>query len=172
MLTTESSMPRQTLPRQGPDRADARPCAEERSSGRGAAVACARQQLHASCDLADDSVPLGMRQFEAPYGPVEKTIARIWSALLGIEKIGRDDHFFELGGHSALAVQAVYQLRREMQVNVTMRDLLLAPELQRFALNVGARSRSARAPLASSAPVLESRSPGWIKRNRDGYQAK
>ena len=101
---------------------------------------------------APDSAALGMRQYEAPHGPVEKTIARIWSEVLGVEQIGRQGHFFELGGNSALAVQTVYRLRQEMEVDVAMRDLLLEPVLERFACTVSARIRLARFPLA--APVL------------------
>src|SRR6185312_2456443 len=40
------------------------------------------------------------RQYEAPQGEREKTLAVIWQALLGIERVGRQDNFFELGGHS------------------------------------------------------------------------
>jgi hypothetical protein len=38
-------------------------------------------------------------------------LAAIWSNLLGIERIGRNDHFFELGGHSLLVTHMIAQLR-------------------------------------------------------------
>jgi acetyltransferase-like isoleucine patch superfamily enzyme/acyl carrier protein len=38
--------------------------------------------------------------FVAPRTETEKTLARIWSEVLGIEKIGIHDDFFDLGGHS------------------------------------------------------------------------
>jgi acyl carrier protein len=95
---------------------------------------------------APDSSTLGLRQYEAPHGPVEKAIAAIWRDLLGVEPIGRQAHFFELGGHSALAVQLIYRLRQQMEVDVAMRDLFQAPLLQSFAEQVSARIRLARFP--------------------------
>jgi len=50
--------------------------------------------------------------YGAPEGEVETLLAGIWSALLGVEGIGRHDHFFELGGHSLLAIRLLEQLRR------------------------------------------------------------
>ena len=40
------------------------------------------------------------RPYHAPQGQVEEALAGIWQALLGVERIGRDENFFELGGHS------------------------------------------------------------------------
>ncbi|WP_035338706.1 hypothetical protein, partial [Dickeya sp. DW 0440] len=36
--------------------------------------------------------------YEAPQGETEQALAAIWQSLLGIERVGRQDHFFELGG--------------------------------------------------------------------------
>ncbi|WP_394839237.1 acyltransferase domain-containing protein [Pendulispora rubella] len=40
-----------------------------------------------------------------PRTESEKTLARIWQSLLGVERIGLDDNFFELGGDSVIGVQ-------------------------------------------------------------------
>ena len=53
------------------------------------------------------------QQFVAPQGKAEKTIAALWSELLGVAEVGRNDNFFELGGHSLLAVQLIDQLRQQ-----------------------------------------------------------
>ncbi|XSC42864.1 phosphopantetheine-binding protein [Bradyrhizobium sp. RDT10] len=50
--------------------------------------------------------------YEAPQGEIETALATIWAELLGVERVGRNDHFFELGGHSLLAVQLIERLRR------------------------------------------------------------
>ncbi len=42
-----------------------------------------------------------------PVTPQQKTLAEIWSAVLGIDVIGINDNFFDLGGHSLLAIQLV-----------------------------------------------------------------
>jgi len=41
----------------------------------------------------------------APQGEAETALAGIWSAVLGVREIGREDGFFDLGGDSVLAMQ-------------------------------------------------------------------
>ena len=66
--------------------------------------------------------------YEAPVGETEELLAKIWSELLGVERVGRHDNFFELGGHSLLAVTLIERLRRQgLQVDV--RALFSSPTL-------------------------------------------
>lgn len=51
--------------------------------------------------------PLDAAGAEAPETSAERTLAGIWSAVLGIDAIGRHDHFFELGGDSLLGVRVL-----------------------------------------------------------------
>ena len=46
-----------------------------------------------------------------PADDLERTIAEVWAATLGLEKVGVDDNFFELGGHSLIAIQLAARLR-------------------------------------------------------------
>ncbi|WP_240335935.1 non-ribosomal peptide synthetase, partial [Pseudomonas syringae] len=43
------------------------------------------------------------RDYQAPLGDTETTLAALWCEVLSVERVGRQDHFFELGGHSLLA---------------------------------------------------------------------
>jgi amino acid adenylation domain-containing protein len=54
---------------------------------------------------------LGARTYESPQGEMETLLARLWSELLGLERIGRQEDFFTLGGHSLLAVQLTSRIR-------------------------------------------------------------
>jgi amino acid adenylation domain-containing protein/non-ribosomal peptide synthase protein (TIGR01720 family) len=45
--------------------------------------------------------------FTAPRSAVERTLAGIWSEVLGIERVGIHDNFFELGGDSILSIRVV-----------------------------------------------------------------
>ncbi len=56
----------------------------------------------------------------SPREGVEAAIAAIWSSLLGIEAIGRDDHFFDLGGHSLVAIEMLSRIRRELGVELSL----------------------------------------------------
>ena len=61
--------------------------------------------------------------FEAPVGKVEKSIAAIWSELLKVERVGRNDNFFALGGHSLLALQVVARLQATTGIELRLKDL-------------------------------------------------
>jgi thioester reductase-like protein len=66
-------------------------------------------------------------EFVEPRTEVEKELARIWSGVLGVERIGVHDNFFELGGHSMQAVQMVSRVRDAMQVELPLPALFEAP---------------------------------------------
>jgi acyl-CoA synthetase (AMP-forming)/AMP-acid ligase II/acyl carrier protein len=59
----------------------------------------------------------------APRTPVEETLAGIWQDLLGVERIGIDDHFFDLGGHSLLATRLMARVRDVFAVNLPLSAL-------------------------------------------------
>jgi hypothetical protein len=63
------------------------------------------------------------REYEAPSGRVEGAVAAIWADLLGVERVGRHDDFFQLGGNSLLATRLVFRIRREMDVELSVRDV-------------------------------------------------
>jgi amino acid adenylation domain-containing protein/non-ribosomal peptide synthase protein (TIGR01720 family) len=50
--------------------------------------------------------------FVAPRTAMEKELARLWSEVLGVERVGTKDNFFELGGDSILLIQVVAKARR------------------------------------------------------------
>ncbi|HZF29537.1 MAG TPA: condensation domain-containing protein, partial [Gammaproteobacteria bacterium] len=87
------------------------------------------------------------RAFEPPEGEIERTIARLWCDLLGVEKIGRRDHFFELGGHSLLAVHLLSRLQAELAVSVPLAALFTHPTLAELASAIGHLEREALAPI-------------------------
>ena len=47
----------------------------------------------------------------APSTDAERLLADLWRELLGIDRIGVDDHFLDLGGHSLLIMRAVALLQ-------------------------------------------------------------
>lgn len=55
----------------------------------------------------DHSRPDGDKVFQAPRNEIEKTLAQIWSKVLGVEQIGVHDNFFDLGGDSILSIQII-----------------------------------------------------------------
>lgn len=74
--------------------------------------------------------------FVQPQTQMEEYLAGIWRELLNMEHIGIQDHFFDLGGHSLLATQIVARIRRQLELEVPLRDVLLHPTIQQLASKV------------------------------------
>ncbi|TEC40692.1 non-ribosomal peptide synthetase, partial [Pseudomonas aeruginosa] len=85
---------------------------------------------------------------EPPREGLERSVAAIWEALLGVEGIARDEHFFELGGHSLSATRVVSRLRQDLELDVPLRILFERPVLADFAASLESQA-------ASAAPVLQ-----------------
>ncbi|MEB2286138.1 MAG: hypothetical protein B6D46_07855 [Polyangiaceae bacterium UTPRO1] len=62
-----------------------------------------------------------------PASPLEHTVAAIWSRLLGVAAIGRDEDFFALGGDSLLAYRLLGMLRAELGVELALEEFLAHP---------------------------------------------
>jgi acyl transferase domain-containing protein/acyl carrier protein len=72
--------------------------------------------------------------YVAPSNEIESKIADSYQELLGIEKVGIHDNFFDLGGHSLIGTQLISQLRKDFQVELSMRLLFKAPTVAELAL--------------------------------------
>jgi acyl carrier protein len=82
----------------------------------------------------------------APSSELERTLARLWQQVLGVDRVGKNDNFFELGGHSLLATQLVSRIKMELGINVPLRAVFEASRLDDFA----ARVNESASPLAES----------------------
>ena len=81
--------------------------------------------------------------FVAPQGDVETALAAIWSELLGIARIGRDDAFLSLGGDSLKTIQLAPRIRERLGRRVAVPDLFRAPTLRAMAALVNASEAEA-----------------------------
>jgi amino acid adenylation domain-containing protein/non-ribosomal peptide synthase protein (TIGR01720 family) len=55
----------------------------------------------------DHSRAGGDNVFVAPRNQVEETLAKIWSSVLAVDRVGVHDNFFDLGGDSILSIQII-----------------------------------------------------------------
>ncbi|RML34065.1 Syringopeptin synthetase A [Pseudomonas syringae pv. atrofaciens] len=76
------------------------------------------------------------RDYQAPLGDTETTLAALWCEVLSVERVGRQDHFFELGGHSLLAVKLIERMR-QAGLSADVRVLFGQPTLAALAAAVG-----------------------------------
>ncbi|XP_031624485.1 uncharacterized protein LOC116341514 [Contarinia nasturtii] len=77
---------------------------------------------------APDDESFARQIYEEPRGEMEEKLAAIWSELLGIERISRNDNFFALGGHSLLIVKMLSKLRQS-GLDTNVREVFDAPSL-------------------------------------------
>jgi len=70
-----------------------------------------------------DASVLLSNNYIAPRNEVEEKLAAIWKELLGVEKVGVYDNFFELGGHSLMAIRVISAIRKQMNVELAIKDL-------------------------------------------------
>ena len=78
------------------------------------------------------------RAEEAPRGPTEEALARLWSSLLGVDRVSRADGFFALGGHSLLAAKLVARIRAEFGRDLPLRAVFDTPGLAALAARIAA----------------------------------
>jgi amino acid adenylation domain-containing protein len=83
------------------------------------------------------------RPTEVAATATEQKLAQLWSELLGVEKIGRQDNYFELGGHSLLAVRMIFRLRDELGVELPVKAIAAHPTIAALSLVVEAAGQTA-----------------------------
>ncbi|MEP6515210.1 non-ribosomal peptide synthetase [Microcoleus vaginatus] len=87
-----------------------------------------RLALSQRCDYISDETA-----FTEPQTPTEEEIAEIWTALLGLEKVGTNQNFFDLGGHSLMATQLISRVRSCFGIELALCDFFAAPTIQNLA---------------------------------------
>jgi acyl carrier protein len=79
--------------------------------------------------------------FAAPRTAVEKSLAEMFSEVLGVERVGRQDNFFHFGGHSLLAAQVAARIRESLGVSLDLRAFLESPTVAALAERIDAARR-------------------------------
>ncbi len=111
----------------------------------------------------EDVAIVNKLSYQPPQTELETKLAPIWQDLLRIERVGIQDNFFELGGHSLLVMRLISAVRRELDVELAIKDLFVystiaklsgyLKALQSTALvlpEIQALQRPARIPLSFS----------------------
>jgi len=81
--------------------------------------------------------------YEEPANEIERRLAAMWQALLGVDQIGVNDSFFDLGGHSLIAVRLFAQVKKAWSVDFPISVLFEAPTIRQCAEMIAERGVSA-----------------------------
>jgi thioesterase domain-containing protein/acyl carrier protein len=90
----------------------------------------------------------------APASELERRLCDVFAEVLGVEGIGRDDDFFVLGGHSLLLVTLATVLRRDLDVDVPVAELMATPTVAALARRIAGAGRGEAGGAGGLAPVL------------------
>lgn len=99
---------------------------------------------------------------EQPMSAMEQQVAALWSELLDVPRVGRDDDFFALGGDSLLVARFVGMLREcvpdviALQWEVVLRHMLRRPTVAHLAEYLKEVSRASDAPAEAPTAVRSS----------------
>jgi amino acid adenylation domain-containing protein len=81
-----------------------------------------------------DEILSGRSTTQQPMTPEEIRLARIWSDVLDVKDVSRDDNFFDLGGHSLLLVVLFARINRDFGANLPITTIFDAQTLAELAL--------------------------------------
>ena len=71
--------------------------------------------------------------YAAPTGEIEVALAGIWSELLKIQRVGREDDFFALGGQSQQAMTLLERIAERMAVELPFTAIFKCPTIDQMA---------------------------------------
>lgn len=100
---------------------------------------------------APGDTALASAGYQHPLSESERRLATIFSGLLQIERVGREDNFFDLGGHSLLATRLVTRIAEEFSVDITLMQIFQSVTLGELAAAIDAARAEATAVAKNSA---------------------
>ncbi|MBX4267641.1 non-ribosomal peptide synthetase, partial [Clostridium estertheticum] len=74
-------------------------------------------------------------EYAEPRNEIEEKLVKVWTEVLGVERIGIDDDFFTLGGDSIKAIQVCTRLSR-YNLKITVSELFANPIIRELSINV------------------------------------
>ncbi|MEM0952451.1 MAG: amino acid adenylation domain-containing protein, partial [Cyanobacteria bacterium P01_H01_bin.74] len=89
--------------------------------------------------------------YEAPEGAIETGLAELWTLVLGVKQVGRNDSFFHVGGSSIRALQLISRIYKAYEVELTIAEIFNNPKLSEQAALIGSTDQTAYTPIAKVA---------------------
>lgn len=74
--------------------------------------------------------------YVAPRTELEQQLATIWQELLQKPQVGVQDSLFDLGGNSLLATRILSRVKRQLGVQIAVRELFVAPTVADLAVAI------------------------------------
>jgi acyl carrier protein len=72
-------------------------------------------------------------EYTAPANELEQSLAQMWEAFFGMEKIGVNDNFFELGGDSLKSMVLVKRMKKDLNFDASIKLFFSKPTIRKIA---------------------------------------
>ncbi|MCI4166597.1 non-ribosomal peptide synthetase [Bacillus spizizenii] len=72
-------------------------------------------------------------EYVPPGNEVESKLAALWQEVLGIHRVGIKHNFFDLGGNSIRATALAARIHKELDVNLSVKDIFKFPTIEQLA---------------------------------------
>ncbi len=83
---------------------------------------------------------------------IERKLVNIWQDILSKKRIGINDNFFELGGHSLLAMRLISAVRKELEVELAVKELFLNPTISELGSHLQKQKKVSLLPAIEAYP--------------------
>ena len=107
--------------------------------------------------------------FVDPRTAAEKTVAKVWADVLGLERVGARDNFFDVGGQSLLATRVVARLREAFRLDLPLRRIFELQTVAELAASIEA-DLARRGAESLLAPATASGEPALGRVSRERYE--
>ncbi|MFL6195586.1 MAG: non-ribosomal peptide synthase/polyketide synthase [Thermoanaerobaculia bacterium] len=87
--------------------------------------------------LPAPEAPRSDQEFVEPRTELEREVARIWTEVLGVERVGLHDNFWSLGGHSLLATKVLVRIQPLLDLELPIQTIFESPTLGEFTTAIG-----------------------------------
>ncbi len=99
---------------------------------------------------APDAHAVAQSSYEAPRGELETVVAGVWSELLAVEHVGRNDRLLSLGGDSLLAVRIANRIQERLGLAAPI-GAVLSSSVEELACELRPRGIPAQSTSTSAA---------------------
>lgn len=91
--------------------------------------------------ITEQSLGSRSKSTRNPEGPIEASLANIWSKVLGCDAVHAEDNFFDLGGQSFEAVRIIGLIRELFGLSLSIGDIWQHPQLDGLARFIAGREQ-------------------------------
>lgn len=104
-------------------------------------------------------------EFDAPQGETETYLARVWTEVIGLNRVGRKDRFLTLGGSSLQAIRVIQRVLKDRSYRIAPKSIFMKT-LEQLALELSgprpATSEIAPRPATQAPSLIHSPDQGEV----------